>query len=74
MQIFLNSSEVYEVLKEKYGEAVFSLMFCENDEGRRRRTGIDLNRIEKAPNTRSATIHIDKEVILIASVDKGDEN
>ena len=65
MDIVLRGKEVYEILEDRFGKAEFRLLFLENESGRKRRTGKDIRNLKEAPPSRSTSVYLGKEEIII---------
>ncbi len=65
MNIDLNGDELYEILKNKYGEACFRLFFSENKKGFELRTGKKIGELKEAPHFNNVVIGLDNEKIVI---------
>ena len=65
MKIDLTDREVYQILKDKFGEASFRLFFFENEAGREKRTGKKLHEDGVAPTNKNTSVYLgEKETIV----------
>lgn len=66
MNVDLYSAEVYQILRDKFGDASFRLFFHENLEGYKTRTGDKFPLQEGAPKRKAVMVGLSEGEVLIS--------